>query len=336
MKKYYDILGLQEGASQDEIQKAFDKLSKEIDPVNNKNQEFFIEEFEKIQKAYKMLRNSSILSTEMGIQNSNTKPSNNFNSSLSNSDLIKNSKKLNFVKMITCEKKKIVSFILLTVVLKILVHFFIFPTEIIVTNTDKKIYVYKNSRELIYLKRGYNLNKNSNNLIVQGNSVFFYPKEKEKDSLANHIEETFTQKIWLFPWVIFLLLLLFWICNKSEKDKLYTKKNNFSNYLNIQNIIIILLLSVSIGSNIYLHIKINSDNINKVDKKKVSNSGSEITNRNNSADEVSSYIDEAKNYADEASGHADDAESYMNSAEEYMNNAEEYMNNAAQSAGFAN
>ena len=98
MKKYYDILGLQEGASQDEIQEAFDRLSKEIDPVKNENQDFFIEEYEKIQEAYKMLRNSSILSTEKGIQNSNTKPSNNFNSSVSNIDLIKNSKKINFVK----------------------------------------------------------------------------------------------------------------------------------------------------------------------------------------------------------------------------------------------
>ena len=107
MKKYYDILGLQEGASQEEIQEAFDMLSKEIDPGKNENQDFFIEEYEKIQEAYKMLRNSSILSTEMGIQNSNTKPSNNFNSSESNSDLIKNSKKINFVKMIICEKKKL-------------------------------------------------------------------------------------------------------------------------------------------------------------------------------------------------------------------------------------
>ena len=67
MKKYYDILGLQEGASQDEIQEAFDRLSKEIDPVKNENQDFFIEEFEKIQEAYKILRNSSILSTEGGV-----------------------------------------------------------------------------------------------------------------------------------------------------------------------------------------------------------------------------------------------------------------------------
>lgn len=325
MKKHYGILGLEEGASQEAIQEAYDRLYKELDPEKNKNQEFFIEEFEKLQSAYKVLRNSSILSTERSIKNSNTKPSNNFNNSESNSELIKNSMKINFGKIIMSEKKNIVLFILLTVVIKIIVHFFVFPTEVIVTNTDKKIYVYKDIRELRRLKRGYDINKKSNHLIVQGNSVFYYPKEKEKASLANHIEEAFTQKLWLFPWVIFLLLLLFWIFNKSEKDKLNdSKKNNFSSYLTIQNIIII-LLSVSLGSNIYLHIKINSDNIHKVDKKTVSNIDSGITNSNNSSDE-------AKSYADEASGYADDAESYMNSAEEYMNSAEEYMNNAEQSA----
>lgn len=38
MKKYFDILGLQEGASQEAIQEAFDRLSIEIDPKKNENQ----------------------------------------------------------------------------------------------------------------------------------------------------------------------------------------------------------------------------------------------------------------------------------------------------------
>ena len=61
MKKYYDILGLQVGASQDEIQESFDRLSLQLDPLKNDNQEFFIEEFEKLQQAYKELSNSTIL-----------------------------------------------------------------------------------------------------------------------------------------------------------------------------------------------------------------------------------------------------------------------------------
>ena len=61
MKKYFDILGLPEGSSQEAIHEAYDKLSKELDPKNNDNQEFFIEEFEKLQEAYKELSNSTIL-----------------------------------------------------------------------------------------------------------------------------------------------------------------------------------------------------------------------------------------------------------------------------------
>jgi hypothetical protein len=66
MKKHYIILGLKEGASQEEIQTAFERLSKELDPKNNDNQEFFVEEYKKVQEAYKALSNSSILATEKG------------------------------------------------------------------------------------------------------------------------------------------------------------------------------------------------------------------------------------------------------------------------------
>ena len=66
MKKHYKTLGLQEGASQQEVQEAYDRLSKELDPTNNDNQEFFKEEYQKVQEAYKALHNSSILATEKG------------------------------------------------------------------------------------------------------------------------------------------------------------------------------------------------------------------------------------------------------------------------------
>ena len=42
------------------------ELSKELDPTNNDNQEFFKEEYQKVQEAYKALHNSSILATEKG------------------------------------------------------------------------------------------------------------------------------------------------------------------------------------------------------------------------------------------------------------------------------
>ncbi len=52
MKKYYDILGLTEGASREEIQEAYDRLSKELDPKQNDFHEFFLEEYSLLQEAY--------------------------------------------------------------------------------------------------------------------------------------------------------------------------------------------------------------------------------------------------------------------------------------------
>ena len=65
MKKYYYILGLNEGSSQEEIQEAYERLSKELNPANNDNQEFFVKEFKKVQESYKALSNSSIAVTNI-------------------------------------------------------------------------------------------------------------------------------------------------------------------------------------------------------------------------------------------------------------------------------
>jgi curved DNA-binding protein CbpA len=61
MKEYHEILGLEEGASQEEIQVAYENLSNKLNPNNNNNDEFFVEKYNKVQKAYKVLNNSSIL-----------------------------------------------------------------------------------------------------------------------------------------------------------------------------------------------------------------------------------------------------------------------------------
>jgi len=66
MKHHFETLGLKEAASQKEIQTAYERLSKELDPKTNANQEFFVEEYQKVQEAYKALSNSSILATEKG------------------------------------------------------------------------------------------------------------------------------------------------------------------------------------------------------------------------------------------------------------------------------
>ena len=66
MSEHYTTLGLQEGASQEEIDTAYKRLSKELNPANNDNQEFFKEEYKKLQQAYKALSASSILATKGG------------------------------------------------------------------------------------------------------------------------------------------------------------------------------------------------------------------------------------------------------------------------------
>tara|TARA_B110001450_G_C17590814_1_gene468890 strand:+ start:288 stop:860 length:573 start_codon:yes stop_codon:yes gene_type:complete len=73
MKKYYEILGLKEGATKQEVKKAFNKLSKELDPKKNDNQDFFIEETKKLKEAYEKLMNSSILSTKKVLDKSSKK-----------------------------------------------------------------------------------------------------------------------------------------------------------------------------------------------------------------------------------------------------------------------
>ena len=55
MKAKYKTLGLKKGASQEEIQEAYDRLSKELDPVINNNETFFVEQFAKVKVAYSAL-----------------------------------------------------------------------------------------------------------------------------------------------------------------------------------------------------------------------------------------------------------------------------------------
>ena len=74
MKQHYTTLGLQEGASQEEIEAAYKRLSKDLDPANNDNQEFFIEEYKKLQQAYKALSASSILATKQGAKKNAVAP----------------------------------------------------------------------------------------------------------------------------------------------------------------------------------------------------------------------------------------------------------------------
>ncbi|MBP6754681.1 MAG: DnaJ domain-containing protein [Bacteroidia bacterium] len=55
MEKYYKALGLKQGATIEEIQEAYNKLSIELDPINNNNLIYFQIEYKKIVEAYAYL-----------------------------------------------------------------------------------------------------------------------------------------------------------------------------------------------------------------------------------------------------------------------------------------
>ena len=126
MRKYYDILGLKEGATKQEIRKAFNKLSKDLDPKNNDNQEFFIEETKKLIEAYDKLMNSSILSNKKINENKQTDNRQNNKKSDNENNTIPSNDKSNFMKYL----KEISVAILSISMIKALTQVFSFPKEL--------------------------------------------------------------------------------------------------------------------------------------------------------------------------------------------------------------
>ena len=68
-KEALQILGLDENASKQEIDDAYKKLSEELDPANNDNDEFFIEKHKELQDAYQILSEKSILKKDQSSPN---------------------------------------------------------------------------------------------------------------------------------------------------------------------------------------------------------------------------------------------------------------------------
>jgi hypothetical protein len=69
MEKYFHILGLNKGASKEDIQASYERLSKELNPADNDYQDFFIEEYNLVQEAYKALTETASESENQNIQN---------------------------------------------------------------------------------------------------------------------------------------------------------------------------------------------------------------------------------------------------------------------------
>ncbi len=60
MKKYFEALELNENASIAEIEDAYKRLSVEYNPKNNNNEEFFVEQFNKVKEAYEILNKNNL------------------------------------------------------------------------------------------------------------------------------------------------------------------------------------------------------------------------------------------------------------------------------------
>ena len=65
MKKHYETLGLTQDASQEDITQAFERLNKTLDPANNDNLDFFVEEHAAVVEAFNALKKTF---KELGIK----------------------------------------------------------------------------------------------------------------------------------------------------------------------------------------------------------------------------------------------------------------------------
>ena len=137
MKKYFEILGLEKGASKQDVIKAYNKLSKELDPKENHNQPFFVEEFNKLKEAYEALINSSILtSKKTTISNKNSDTNNDKdNSNEKDSDEYSLSDKSSNMK----KAQEIIGGIISILMIKVLSQFFFFPEYLSRTASLRRI-----------------------------------------------------------------------------------------------------------------------------------------------------------------------------------------------------
>ena len=242
MKQHYKTLGLQEGASQEEIQVAYERLSKELDPANNDNQEFFKEEYKKVQEAYEALCNSSILATQGGAHKNildQPTPSKKM-------DLPPQATNNSFTYLLR-RKRNIITFIVLVLILKPVLHFSLFPETEQIVNYDKKIdvsysnlskttqvyefdgdtlvQVKKNSLNSIWEYDG-KYTKNGEMYVLQRSDctdcstlIFYYPKEIRSLSFKTHIQQIFKVKLYLFLILILILSLIVFLFNDKIKAR---------------------------------------------------------------------------------------------------------------------
>jgi hypothetical protein len=240
MKKHYKTLGLKDGASQEEIQTTYERLSKELDPKKNDNQEFFVEEYKKVQEAYEALSNSSILATQGGAHKNDL-------------DQLTPSKKMDIPTQVTKNrftflinrKRNIITFIVLVIILKLVLHFSLFPETEQIVNIDKKVYIsnlkytraqnrhnalisYNSYPNVTRSEKDARLKKYKNSskydyvdLIKHPDTgrTFYYPKELKSLSFKTHLQQIFRDKLYLFFISILTLSLVVFLFNDKIKAR---------------------------------------------------------------------------------------------------------------------
>ena len=201
MKTHYQTLGLQEGASQQEIKEAYERLSKELDPVANNNEDFFVEEYFKVREAYKALSSSSILATEAGARNQSAQrpPKPKLKEKPIN---IKNKKRK--LDWIIERKRNILLFGVLVIVFKILIHYFMF--------NEYDNMISKSS----YIWYDYGSVARQIDFNLDGNHAY-RTINKRLPLFSTHIKLTFTHRIYLFFYSFGGLILLVFLFNPKIK-----------------------------------------------------------------------------------------------------------------------
>ena len=185
MKKHYKTLGLQEGASQQEVQEAYDSLSKDLDPANNDNQEFFKEEYQKVQEAYKALHNSSILATEKGAR-VNTQDKKGSSTDINPPAEVSRRKPYTsvdgIINYILKRKKNIILCIFAILFIKVVFHYFFYPMKF-------------------------------------GSRVFSPNRPGDILSFGRHIDVIFDKNLFLFLHSIVIVLFVAWYFNDKIKAR---------------------------------------------------------------------------------------------------------------------
>ena len=146
----------------------------------------------------------------------------------------------NLTDYIIKRKRNILTFVVLVFILKLVLHFFLFPETEKAVNYDKKIYKNKNTRNYyIYKNNSLIRNTSAENLhrasgfdaydlpftkmgeeyIYGKDGIFYYPKEIHTQSFKVHLQQIFSNKSYIFLIAICILLFLVILFNDKIKAR---------------------------------------------------------------------------------------------------------------------